>query len=663
MPSSRQSVPSANTLRQISTLIGAQQTREVQIHSSLSVVPGLGLTEPAASLLERAERIENKTLRVAVVGSMGRGKSTLINAILGEHLLPIGNTATTGIITHIVDGTSKEVLLVEKDGNKTHLSREAFKHQYVLTSNDEIPQAFVNIDYAVIESDTSQLCKAGLHLVDTLGFNTTTLATQITENYLTHVDAVVLVLNAFALFDDTDVAILDAIKHIRDVKRNRVLLVINARTLDADKHTQIMESVQSILKHRFDAQDFDRICVVNAEAAADIRCGGEKTDTLDITGLPALLEELTQLLKGPERIDTILDATVCDVLIPTLASLRSHLQRHTDSQTQFDANETELTALQHEVDAIKAAFGNFTTEISNTLADHLITGLMQCLDTSKPNWQALDLKPGSLKLLTSQFGSGKRHQLAFEIVGKLTKYFQEDITDVTNTTLKGLQPQIRTTIETLEEKIDTFTRKLNAVEIELTPSELHRNFDALREENISPLSTEGLHLHRDRISGFLSKDTRLLTAALTTCGVAGLIPFLPFTDLILRLLFAGSLLCLDALLFWILSNKRNVETQIRQALNHRLKEKRNSLKTEIQELLSENSKGLFENLQTALKTEIQHRQRQLDTALAEKERLESIHTYFTEAFDAICQAVYGRRIPPEKTTPLVETVNSRKRLL
>ena len=662
MPSKRQSLSPAKTLREISHRIGTQHTREPQIRSDLSVVPGLGLTEAAAAFLERAERIENNTLRVAVVGSMGRGKSTLINAILGEALLPVGNTTTTAVITQIVGGTHKDVVLVEKDGTQTDIARTTFKQQYVLAANNEIPQAFRNIAYARIEANTAELCKAGLQLVDTPGFNATPLAAEITENYLTQVDAVVLVLNAFALFDDTDVAILDAINRIGDGKRNRVLLVINARTLDADKHTQIKENGQSVLNRRFDAQGFDRIFVVNAEAAADIRCAGEKTETLESTGFPALLEGLTQLLNGPERINTILDATVCDVLLPLLASLRSHILKHdelhADSHTSPHATEAKLTALQHEVDAIKAAFDHFTTEISNTLTDHLITGLMQCLNTSNPKWQALDLKPGLLKLLTSQFASGKRDQLGVEITGKLTKYFQENITDVTNTALKGLQPQIHTTIETLEEKIATFTRKLNAGEVAPTRSELHRTFDVLREEGISPLSTEVLHHHTDGISGFLSQDARLLTGALTTCGVAILTLFLPFTNLTLRLLFTGSLFGLDAVLFWILSNKRNVKTQILQTVNHRLNEKRDSLTTEIQELLSENSKDLFENLQTALKTEIQHRQRQLDTALAKKERLESIHTSLIEAFDTICQVIYGRRISPEKTAPPVETVNA-----
>ncbi len=643
MPSNQQTHPPSNKLREISTLIGVKQDCEVQVGSGLSVAPGLGLTESEAALLERAERIENNNFRLAVVGSMGRGKSTLINALLGEKLLPVGSTATTAVITQIVYGQDKHVTLVEKDGNETCISRTAFKDAYVLASNDEIPPAFANIAYAVLESDNCRLCEAGLEIVDTLGFDAMPEAEGMTQNYLNQVDAVLLVLNAFALFDDTDLAILDAVNRIAGSKRNRIFLVINARTLDADKQTEIMESVQSILAYRFDAEDFaHRTFVVNAEATLKIRCDEDTTNRLEMTGLPAFEQELTHLLNGNARINTILDAAVCDVLIPTLAAVSNHIEKHNelhaDSETDQLATEAKFTALQQEVDAIKATFDNFTKDIGNTLADNLIDCLMQRVDTSNPKWQALDLKPGPLKLATSQFASEKQHQLAFEIAGKLTKYFHENIPDVKNAAFNGLEAQISAMLETLEEKVSTFTRKL----------------DAASEKRISQLLTEALQLHTDLISRFVRKDARLLTAVLTTFGVALLGPFLPFTNLTARLLFIGSLLSVDTLLFFIRRNKGQVKTQIRKELNDRLEEKHNQLKTEIQQLIRENSKDHLEKLRTALKTEIQHQQRQSDTAVIEKRRLETIHIYLIEEFEVICQAVYGRVLSQQKQQQLLK---------
>src|SRR5215207_7327252 len=48
----------------------------------------LGLDVPARELRERADSLRTNCFRVVVVGDFSRGKSTLVNALLGMQLLP-----------------------------------------------------------------------------------------------------------------------------------------------------------------------------------------------------------------------------------------------------------------------------------------------------------------------------------------------------------------------------------------------------------------------------------------------------------------------------------------------------------------------------------------------------------------------------------------------
>ena len=101
---------------EVATLVGQIQDVPVMPGSAEGEVPELGLTASAAELLNRMISLQGKSMRIAVVGAVSRGKSTLINALLGEERLPDDMEACTGVITEVVYGTNvDEVMLVEKD--------------------------------------------------------------------------------------------------------------------------------------------------------------------------------------------------------------------------------------------------------------------------------------------------------------------------------------------------------------------------------------------------------------------------------------------------------------------------------------------------------------------------------------------------------------------
>lgn len=62
------------------------------------------------------ERLGESKLHLAVLGQFKRGKSTLLNALLGESLLPSAVVPLTAIPTLIEYGEMRRVHLIHRDG-------------------------------------------------------------------------------------------------------------------------------------------------------------------------------------------------------------------------------------------------------------------------------------------------------------------------------------------------------------------------------------------------------------------------------------------------------------------------------------------------------------------------------------------------------------------
>jgi predicted GTPase len=61
----------------------------------------LDLPDEAQKLVRRAQQVRDDCFRVVVVGEFKRGKSTLLNAMLGDLILPQKVTECTAVITLI----------------------------------------------------------------------------------------------------------------------------------------------------------------------------------------------------------------------------------------------------------------------------------------------------------------------------------------------------------------------------------------------------------------------------------------------------------------------------------------------------------------------------------------------------------------------------------
>lgn len=105
-----------------------EEDRLVSVSRLLAVVAReLGLGSIASQIESDAtRRLDTGRLRVLVLGEIKHGKSSLINALVGTPLLPVGVTPTTGAIVSVRAETQPGRFLVDPSGSRRDVDASRF---------------------------------------------------------------------------------------------------------------------------------------------------------------------------------------------------------------------------------------------------------------------------------------------------------------------------------------------------------------------------------------------------------------------------------------------------------------------------------------------------------------------------------------------------------
>lgn len=88
------------------------------LRESLSLAESLSLDNITSALQELEQRRRVPGFRLAFIGEFSRGKSTLINRLLGRAILPVGALPTTANLTSIVAGQDEGIDVLFPDGRR-----------------------------------------------------------------------------------------------------------------------------------------------------------------------------------------------------------------------------------------------------------------------------------------------------------------------------------------------------------------------------------------------------------------------------------------------------------------------------------------------------------------------------------------------------------------
>lgn len=85
------------------------------LEQSSAVIQDLNMNQYSDNLRMLSEKVENDTFKIQIVGTFKNGKSTFINSLLGEYVLPAYALPCTAVINEVKYGKEKRAVLYFKN--------------------------------------------------------------------------------------------------------------------------------------------------------------------------------------------------------------------------------------------------------------------------------------------------------------------------------------------------------------------------------------------------------------------------------------------------------------------------------------------------------------------------------------------------------------------
>ncbi|MFW5967810.1 MAG: dynamin family protein, partial [Persicimonas sp.] len=196
-----------------------------------------GLNSLAAEVREdRIPTLREGRMSVVVLGEFNHGKSTVVNSLLGEEILPTGITPTTAVITHLVHGDEPAAALQPpRGGDRVEVAYEemgeAIRHE---EQEGEEPE-YVEIQYP------NELLEDSLILVDTPGVNDISRQkVEITYGYVPKADVIVYVLDATQVLKKSEITFIK--DRLLKANRDRIIFVLGKTDALSDEDVGEVES-------------------------------------------------------------------------------------------------------------------------------------------------------------------------------------------------------------------------------------------------------------------------------------------------------------------------------------------------------------------------------------------------------------------------------------
>jgi len=180
----------------------------------------LGSNRIAEEARDLAGRISEGRFYVACIGQFKRGKSTLINALIGDPVLPVGFTPVTAVPTVIRFGDKRRARIQVRDSSWQEVSVSDLNQYVSEECNPENTKGIRGVEVFV----PSSLLAGGMCFVDTPGLGSVfTGNTAATHAFTPHVDAALVVIGADPPLAGEELALVEAVaQQVQDL-----VLVLN----------------------------------------------------------------------------------------------------------------------------------------------------------------------------------------------------------------------------------------------------------------------------------------------------------------------------------------------------------------------------------------------------------------------------------------------------
>ena len=254
----------------------------------------LGLEQSERKCGELVVKLAEDRFTLAVLGQFNRGKSSFMNAIIGQELLPIGVLPLTSAITVLKYGPKERLVITRINSPFPDELPVSFLSDYVTEKGN--PGNQKKLKTACVEIPIPFL-RRGIEFVDTPGIGSAIVANSATTySYLAECDAVVFVTSA-----DMPMTSLE-LNFLREISEyvNKIFFVINKIDLVADgERDNVIQFVTETIKAQIGG-DTVKVFPLSALWGLAARKAGDKL-LYDQSGLKAVEESLALFLTNEKQ--------------------------------------------------------------------------------------------------------------------------------------------------------------------------------------------------------------------------------------------------------------------------------------------------------------------------------------------------------------------------
>jgi ribosome biogenesis GTPase A len=296
------------------------------LRDTLALLKGLGpnFQTEIERLRELEQRRKQGRFHLAVLGQFKRGKSTFLNALLSESILPMGILPLTAIPTFVMAGSQKQAKVYFQDTKKPHEIQVSenpeeislFLSRFVTETLN--PRNRLGVDKVEI-FHPAEILNNGVVLIDTPGVGSTWKHnTEATLNFLPQCDAAVFLVSVDPPLTEMEMDFLTEIQS----KIPTLLFVLNKiDAIDGSECRDLVEFMKSQFRKLIGSEP--TLFAVSSKNALSARIQKDATQWRK-SGMEAIEEYLIQFLaQGKQHaLDSAITVKVGNCIADVLMRLR-----------------------------------------------------------------------------------------------------------------------------------------------------------------------------------------------------------------------------------------------------------------------------------------------------------------------------------------------------
>lgn len=300
-------------------------------------------------------RILLSGLRVAFLGPVKAGKSTLINALLEQELLPVQETPTTGCITELRRGD--ELKYFVHLNSELGVIEEINRDKATLYITGKKPAKKV-----VIEMPAAGMLQEGVFVVDTPGIKSTIPTHDlITQEYLPSIDAAFFVMSG--QYGAPQAEILDFIRDdVKEADLDKLYFIISKSDLFPHNEQDLI--MDEFRKHLSAAIESPRVFFVSGMKALENAWMADEEKAGNLGAITGLIQE--EILPRKKRVLTSKSSRFLSDKANQLIAILERIREDSELDTEeLKENSSKVKEEIAELEALESRLSSSFRKIRN----------------------------------------------------------------------------------------------------------------------------------------------------------------------------------------------------------------------------------------------------------------------------------------------------------